>query len=174
MGGSMFQSAPFSAGLGRIAQKPSLGQTEQTWYTRAKAAVGEYDVLWARAQNIADKQYRDGLATKFHGNAADQNGALYRRDSVAFNVSEAEGSTPIKYTIFVEPRVQGRVEKLEEWNRAFTEDVTKGEGLYGTQAPIEDVKKTVTQEDGMPAWVLPVVGLTALVVAGSFLFGSSE
>lgn len=170
----MFQSAPFSYGLGRTAQKPSLGQTEQTWYTRAKAAVGEYDALWERAQRISDSQNRKELAAKFHGNPTDQNGALYRRDSVAFNVSEAEAITPVKYIIFSEPRVQGRVEKLEEWNRGFGTDVNLGEGLYGILPQAEVMKETVVQDGGTPAWVWPVVGVAALLVAGSVLFGSSD
>lgn len=129
-------TAPFavrasSASLGRVA----LGETEMSWFTRAKAAVAKYDDLSTRAAKIADPAYSSGVLGRFRGNPADPAGALYRRNSVAFAVAQAESVQPVNYSVFVRPEVQGRVAQLERWNRELDAAVMSGETRHGvTQA----------------------------------------
>jgi len=170
-GGSMFQYAPFSSGLGAPVAK-QLGQADQQWFARAKASVASYDDLWARAQQISDQAYRDQLAAKYHTKPEDQAGALYRRNSVAFDVSQAESFSPVKYSIYTDSAAQDKVTKLEGWNDQFRGDVEHGEQAYGTQAKPGPVDQTATlKETKLPGWVLPVgIGLGILVI-GALLFG---
>lgn len=162
--------SPFS-GLAETGVPKSLGQTEQTWYSRAKTAVAEYDNLWARTQRIAAKAYRDQLTAQYHGNPNDPEGALYRRNSVASNLAEAEGYTPINYLVFGESRVQSRVEKLESWNRDFKRAVKYGEDTYGVLEEPEVIERTVTVQKAVtPSWVMPVVILGGVVLLGSLFF----
>lgn len=170
-GASMFQHAPFSANLGNPERK-QLGQVDQQWFARAKAGVAAYDDLWARTQLIGNKTYREQLAAKYHTKPEDQDGALYRRNSVAYNISQAESYTPVNYRLFAISQQQNRVSKLEDWNQDFREDVESGELEYGIlPAPeiIERVTTLTTTE--IPKWVLPVgIGVAALII-GSLLLG---
>lgn len=170
LGASSFSMSPFSGAQSAPARK-SLGQAEQTWYSRAKSAVAEYDNLWARAQEIAYKEYREQIASQYHGNPNDPDGAFYRRNSVAENVSEAEGSTPINYLVFGKSRVQNRVEKLEEWNRGLKAAVESGEKTYGKLEKQVIEKVTTVEKSALPGWVVPVMMVTGLVVLGSLVFG---
>lgn len=172
MGGSMFQRAGFAPAMGTQKPKPNLGQVEQQWFTRAKAGVAAYDDLWARTQLIGNKTYREQLASKYHTKPEDQDGALYRRNSVAYNVSQAESYTPVNYRIFAESQQQNRVTKLEDWNSDFRKDVEYGETNYGVLPAPEVIEQvtTVTKTE-VPAWLLPAgLGLGALII-GALLFG---
>ncbi len=155
-GGSMFQNAPFSSALGAPTQK-ALGQTEQQWYTRAKAAVSAYDDLWARAQKIADKTQADHLASTYHGSDV-----VGTRGTVAAAVSAAEDSTPTNYLVFTPQVLRDRVTKLEDTNTAFKADVEQAE--KAATAPPS------TSNTGMPGWLVPAgIGLGILVI-GALLF----
>ena len=170
MGGSMFQTAPFSANLGR--QEKQLGQVDQQWFSRAKASVASYDDLWARAALVANKSYREQLAAKYHTKPEDQDGAFYRRNSVAYNVSQAESYTPVNYVLYAQSQQQNRVTKLEDWNKDFRHDVEYGEKEYGILPAPEVIEQvtTVTKTE-LPGWVLPVgLGIGALII-GALLFG---
>lgn len=172
MSASMFRSAPFAPTLGRKDPAPkSLDQTaEQQWFARAKAAVGQYDELWAKTQQIANKTYREELAAKYHTTPEDRDGALYRRNSVAYNIAQAESYTPVNYLVF-QSQQQNRVTKLEDWNQDFKEDVEYGSQQYGLLPEAQVIEKltTVTQTEA-PAWLLPAgLGLGALVL-GMILF----
>lgn len=168
-GASMFQTAPFSANLGL---SPQLGQEDQQWFARAKAGVAAYDDLWARTQQIADKTYREQLASKYHTKPEDQDGALYRRNSVAYNVSEAESYTPVNYRLYAVGQQQIRVSKLEDWNSDFRKDVEYGEKAYGTLPAPQVIEKTTTvTETKTPGWLIPAgIGLGVLII-GALLFG---
>lgn len=171
MGGTMFRTGPFSPSLGRQEPKPTLGQNEQQWFARAKAAVAQYDELWATTQQIAQKAYREQLASKYHTTPEDRDGALYRRNSVAYNISQAESHSPVRYAIFGESQQQNRVSKLETWNKDFKKDVDNGVFQYGLLEAAEPIEKvaTVSQAE-TPPWLLPAgLGLGAFVL-GLILF----
>lgn len=170
-GASMFQTAPFSMNLGRSEQK-QLGQVDQQWFTRAKAGVAAYDDLWARTKQIGDNAYREQLAAKYHTQPEDAAGALYRRNSVAFNVSEAESHTPVGYGLYAQSDQQDRVTKLEKWVSDFRKDVEYGERTYSIlAAPVAIDQTTTLTKTEMPGWVIPAgIGLGVLII-GALLFG---
>lgn len=163
----MFQSAPF---LGRQESNGSLGQNEQQWFARAKAAVADYDELWARTQQIANKTYREQVAAKYRPPAVDQNGALYRRNSVAYNISQAESYTPVNYLIYNESQQQSRVSKLEDFNKGFREDVKFGEKEYGILDSAQVIENTILKSE-TPAWVLPTAIGAGLMIVGLLFLG---
>jgi len=173
MGGSMFHRSGFAPVMSSPVQKRRLGEDEQKWFTRAKAAVAAYDDLWTRTLLINDKTYREQLAAKYHPKPEDQNGALYRRNSVAYKVSEAESFTPVNYKIFEDTQQQDKVTKLEELNSDFRKDVEYGEKTYGLlQAPaIIEQTTTTAPPTEVPGWLIPAgIGLGALII-GALLFG---
>lgn len=171
MGSSMFQAAPFSANLGRT-EKKQLGQVDQQWFARAKAAVAAYDELWARAQLVANKSYREQLTAKYHTKPEDSDGALYRRNSVAYNISQAESYTPVNYRVYAESQQQNRVSKLEDWVKDLRKDVEYGEKEYGILPAPEIIERVTTlTKTEVPGWVLPAgIGLGVLII-GALLFG---
>lgn len=169
----MFRTAPFSPSLGRTnqqsnGQQQQLGQTDVQWFSRAKAAVALYDELWARTQQIANKTYREELASKYHTTPDDRDGALYRRNSVAYNISQAESYTPVNYLVF-QSQQQNRVSKLEAWNKDFREDVEHGITEYGLLPEPQVIEKVTTRvqtQTETPEWLLP-----AGLGVGAFLLG---
>lgn len=167
LNGSMFQAAPFS----EASSRKGLGQNEQQWFARAKAAIAEYDELWARTQQIANKTYREQVAAKYHPSASNQEGALYRRNSVAYNVSQAESYTPVNYLVYNDSQQQNRISKLEEFNRGFRQDVEFGEKEYGILPAPEIIEKTssVTVQQ-VPGWVVPAAIGAGLLIVGLVFF----
>lgn len=173
MGGSMFHRSGFAPVMSSTLPKRRLGEEEQKWFTQAKAAVAAYDDLWARTKLIADKTYREQLAAKYHTKPEDENGAFFRRNSVAYKVSEAESFTPVNYKIFDDSQQQDKVTKLENWNSDFRKDVEYGEKTYGllqTPEAIEQTTTTTTPTE-VPGWLIPAgIGLGALII-GALLLG---
>lgn len=172
---SMFRSVPFSPVLGqKEGPRQELGQqAEQQWFARAKAAVAQYDELWAKTQQIANKTYREELATKYHTDPSDPDGALYRRNSVAYNLSQAESYTPVNYLVYSTSQQQNRVSKLENWNSDFKEDVNYGSTQYGLLDEPQVIERTSTiTETKAPEWLMPAgLGLGAFLL-GMVLFKS--
>lgn len=169
MSGSLFQDSPFS----KNGQQKGLGQNEQQWFARAKAAVAEYDELWARTQQIANKTYREQIAAKYHPSANNQEGALYRRNSVAYNIAQAESYTPVNYLVYNDGQQQNRVSKLEEFNRGFRKDVEFGEKEYGILPEPAVIERTTTiVSPQTPAWVIPAAVGAGLLVVGILLFNA--
>jgi hypothetical protein len=170
-GGSAFASAPFSAPP-RLAGGRSLGQTEQQWFSRAKTAVTTYDLLVDRTKRIASPQVRESIVSRYIGVPEDQESAIYRRNSVAQNVGEAESYNPVNYLVFGQDRVRSRVEKLEVWNRDFDAQVSAAEASYGV-LPEPVVIERVVQSRAPTDITMPLV-IGGLVLAGiAFLaFGS--
>lgn len=171
-------SVPQSDVFGRpMLAGPQLGQSDQTWYNRAKAAVAKYDQLVDRASRIANRTYRENLFALYHSDPKDTDGAWYRRDRVAADVAQAESYTPINYLIYGVERRQNRVEKLEDWNHDFRQDVKWGEEEYGVlpEPQIITEERIVEVPGAAPGWVLPVsLGLGAIAVAalaGLFIGG---
>jgi len=173
MGGSMFHRSGFAPVMSSTLPKRQLGEDEQKWFTRAKAGVAAYDDLWTRTQLIADKTYREQLAAKYHTKPEDENGALFRRNSVAYKVSEAESFTPVNYKIFEDTQQQDKVTKLENWNSDFRKDVEYGEKTYGLLQAPEAIAQTATAATPteVPGWLIPAgIGLGALII-GALLLG---
>lgn len=168
--GSMFQgSATDAFGLG--SRGSSLGRNAQEWYNEAKEEVKEYDDLMVRATKIANQNVRESIVKRYGGDPTDSNSARYRRDSVAYNISQAEGYTPVNYLIFDKGDVIGRVDKLKEWNSSFKTDVESAERTYGS-LPAPQIVERVTTIGQVPGWVTPVVvgalGVAALAAFGVF------
>ena len=104
--------------------RKSLGETEQAWYTRAKAAVVKYDGLVDRMQKMPAASA--ALGSKFHGDGSPTSGAALR-NTLAARLLEAEGFQPHNYAIFGQPAVQSKVEQLENLDRDFEAAVSAAE-----------------------------------------------
>lgn len=158
MGGSMFRQSPFVNSMSGSPKRPELGENDQQWFARAKAAVAQYDDLWARAQVIKDAAYVAQLTTKYHANPEDPRGAIYRRNAVAYNVAQAESQTPVNYALYQDPKQMERVTKLEEVLASFRKDVEAGESAPSTQA-------------SAPSWLVPVGVGVGVLLLGALLLG---
>lgn len=164
LGGSTFSMSPFS---GTSEAKKSLGQDEQSWYSRARSGIAEYDNLWDRAQRIAPKSIREDLQQKWHGDPNNKDGALYDRNAVAYNLSQAEESVPVNYLVFSQRLVRNRVIRLENWNKDMKADVEDAEKTYGTISPTQIHETIVTVEkSGLPSWAVPAMVMGGLAIVG--------
>lgn len=168
--GSLFQGS--TTDIFGLGESPYLGQRNaQQWYDYAKREVRQYDELIVRARKIANKAARDQIIRTYYGDPADQSGALYRRNSVAANIANAESYTPINYVIYQQDQAQNRVEKLNDWNKDLGAAVKYAEDYYGV-LPNPQVIETTTTVSETPGWVTPVVigalGLGALSLLGVF------
>ncbi len=183
MGGSMFQRSGFTPVMGSPLQKTGLGEDEQKWFTRAKAAAATYDDLWRQAQLIANSTYRGQLASKYHTKPEDQSGTLFLRNSLMYKLSEAESFTPVNYQAFGQSAVQDKVTKLEDSNSDFKKDVDYGSQVYGLLSAPEATGQTsagqtsatqpatTTTPTEVPGWLLPAgIGLGVLII-GALLLG---
>jgi hypothetical protein len=153
-------------GDARLGQAPG-----QALYERAKSAVAEYDRLVDRARRIANSQVRQEILREYHGDPNNREGALFRRNTVAYNISEAEGYIPVNYDVFRRGDVVNRVPKLEDWNEDFEEDVRNAERTYGI-LPEPVIIERFTEVPGAPgAAVFPVVPVLVggVAVAGLVL-----
>lgn len=171
-GGSVFASAPFSA-TPSLAGGRWLGQTEQQWFSRAKTAVTTYDLLVDRTKKIASQRLRESILSRYTGDPRDQESAIYRRNSVAYNVGEAESYAPVDYLIFGKELVRDRVEKLEGWNRDFEKEIAAAEVAYGVLPEPVVVERVIQSAPAATDLTMPFV-IGGLVLAGiAFLaFGS--
>lgn len=169
MGGSMFRQSPF---VNSMNGSPKLGENDQQWFARAKAGVAQYDDLWERAKRINNVDYRSQLAAKYHTVPEDQNGTLYSRNGVAYNVASAESVAPVNYALYQDPRQQERVTKLEEWNASFRRDVEAGEKEYGVlTAPASTDQVTAPTPSAAPSWLVPVGVGVGVLLLGALLLG---
>lgn len=173
--GSLFHgSATNVFGLG--ASRPAMGKVRdaQNWYTYAKSEVGQYDGYLLRARKVANKAAREQLINDYYGDPSDSESAIYRRNSVAANIAQAEQYTPVNYYVFEQSQVQNRVEKLNDWNKDFGDDLKYAEDTYGSlPEPVVIERVTTTTVGETPAWVVPVtVGAVGLAVLAAFgVFG---
>ena len=162
----MFQSAPFSGA--------KLGQIEQQWFARAKAAVAAFDDLYLRARSLASPKVRGEIIRTYVGDASSPDSGLYRRNSVAYNISQAESYTPINYLIFGAQQ-QNRVEKLEDLNRTLETEVKASESIQGVlpePVTIERVVEIPGPTTVQKNLVVPIViGTLALALVGYLVFG---
>jgi hypothetical protein len=123
-----------------------LGQTEQQLYSRAKAAVAEYDRLVHRAvEEIPEVATYKAFALRFLGDPSDPESGTWFRNAVADAVRDAESKAPTDYDVFTPGYVRHRIATLE--------------GL------VRDMEATLVAPDtlavGLPSWVLPAAGVAA-------------
>lgn len=167
-GQSLFSSS-VADGFGfhsALAGRVSMGQTDQEWYVRAKAAVSKFDSLVERLKKIANRGARESLVSRYGlDNPTDKDRGKYMRDAVFYNVFQAESYTPVNYLVFGSTGpARRRVGDLEDVNRDFSDDVKAAENTYGILPEpviierIVEVPGTVTTVT--PSWVVPaaVVG----------------
>lgn len=159
----------FAPGLG--APQASLGATAQNYYDKAKASVSMFDSLVERVKRIANKAERDGIAVTYGLTAPEnQDKAMYMRNALAYDLSEAEKYSPIAYEQGF-PALgpsRGRVAKLESFDTAFEAAVKNAENMYGILPEPETITNYVTTTTTNPLnWVLPVLALgVGIVIAG--------
>lgn len=128
--GGMFAPAPFSFGVRPSLSGRRMGETEQSLYVRAKAAVAKYDDLINRLSQIADETYRAQVTERIHGDALDTSSPVHIRNSVYKSVEQAGEATPTDYLVFSNKPVQDDVQALEDLDRTFEEMVQAGESSY--------------------------------------------
>lgn len=167
----------FAPGLG--AQRVGLGANAEEYYLKAKGAIGQFDSLVERVKRIANKTERDGIAVAY-GLTSPENKdkAMYMRNALAYDVSEADKFTPTAYEQGF-PALgpsRGRVAKLESFNNSFEAAVRNAENLYGILPMPETITNyvTTTTTTTQPLnWILPILALGAGVLVASWagLFG---
>lgn len=106
-----------------------IGETEQAWYARAKAAVIRYDDLAARAEALRPSDVKDALLLEFVGNPADSESGARARNRAAYKAAEAESFAPVAYAVFEPSAAKATVEDLEALNEAFEAEVAEEEAL---------------------------------------------
>jgi hypothetical protein len=154
-------------GDARLGQAPG-----QALYERAKVLVAQYDILVVRARSIANRQARETVLREYHGDPNDREGALFRRNTVAYNISEAEGYVPVNYDVFRRGDVVNRVPKLEAFDDDFEDDVKSAENTYGI-LPEPVVIERFVEVPGAPgapaAFPIVPVLISGVAVAGLVL-----
>lgn len=148
------------------------GTTPQDWYNRAKAAVAKFDQLLSRTSRIASKTERDAIL-EWVGNASTDATPAYRYATVKSDLSDVERFTPPAVQDYQVSRRQGRIEKLEDFNREFEAKVSTAETAHGRlpEPAVIEREKIVTPGAAPPApagtdWTLPLaVGGGAVAVA---------
>jgi len=125
-------SQPATGGFfgNRSLGQARLGDPNIEWYNRAKVAVQRYDDLIIKAARIANKAYREEVLSEYFTDPSDEDGARYRRNTVAYKVGQADSYTPTNYLVFGDSMARNRVEKLEDWVHNLQRDVDYGETNY--------------------------------------------
>jgi len=171
----------FSPAIGEVFNKKSMGaDTDQDWFNRAKREVGQFDSYVERLRRLANKTVRESLWDQYVGDPADSESGAYRRNSVAWNISEAEAYTPVNYMIFAaDPaglRVRNRVTRLDSLNSDFKKDLDSAEATYGLLPDPQIVERIievrVPGEAAAPSFpYVPVLVTAGAVVLGLALLG---
>jgi hypothetical protein len=123
-----------------------LGQTEQQIYSRAKAAVAEYDrLVYRAAEEIPEVEGYKVFARRFLGDPSDPESGTWFRNAVEERVRVAESQVPTNYDVFTPGYVRHRIATLEGF--------------------VRDMEATLAAPDtlavGLPSWVLPAAGVAA-------------
>lgn len=171
----MFRSASLS---GKLIGAPMGGQrmgqsSGQDWYNMAVKQVQKFDDILLRLRKVANKAAREQLAATFVGDPGDSESGMYRRNSVASNVSEAQQYTPVNALVFDQSRVQGRVEKLREITHDFLAAVESAEATWGVLPDPQIIERVVEVQgpgEGIP--IVPIVIGGAGVLALLALLGA--
>lgn len=120
-GVSSFQPSAFLS----MASAPRMGQYDQTWYERAKAALAKYEELVSNTSVLNEPAVREDLISRYSGDLLQADSVATLINILAQEVQEAESYVPTRYEVFADRERQGRVEKLEYYNRLFESDIAK-------------------------------------------------
>ena len=143
-----------------------MGQTGQQWYGRAQQAVARYDQWIEQARKIANAQAREAVLDAYYGDPNDEDSALYRRNSVARYIDQAEGFTPVNYNIFEKASRQERIVKLEEWNSDLRSATKDAIAMWGELPEPVIIERLVPGET--PKWFWPAaIGLGGIAIAAA-------
>lgn len=134
----------------------TLGLTAQEWYTRAKEALAQYELLLKKLDTIDNKTERDNIRA-WLGKPEDENRATYRYNTVkqdsTYDVArEGVGA-------YNEDRRQGRVEKLEAFNKDFKDMVDQALKVHGVRLPGETRIETREVESSLTTPILIGAGV---------------
>lgn len=111
----------------------SLGtDSPQQWYLRAKRAVATFDVLKQRYDALPSGTEKRAILEKI-GTKDNDSSWMYRYLSVASDVAQVEGYTPLNYEIYASDHRQNRVPKLEDNNAEFGQMMAIAEAKAGIQ-----------------------------------------
>lgn len=143
---------------------PTLGQpTSPDWYTRAQAAISDFDALRARLARVADPGERARILAWF-GDPAQAGTPANRYLAVGADASAAQrAGTAASYA---NPTVTDRVALLEDSVRQLDAMVTNAETAYGqlTQpVALAPITQASTQKQD---WTTPALIGIGLVTAG--------
>lgn len=166
----------FSPAVNDIFAPRSLGaDTNQDWYNRAKREIAQFDGYVERLRRLASRPVREDLWKTYVGDPADSESGAYRRNTVAWHITEAESYTPINYLVFGadDPgmRVRNRVTKLDSLNSAFKADLDSAEATYGLLPEPQIIEKIIeVRVPGAPV-AAPFPLVPVLVVGGVAVVG---
>ncbi len=126
-GPGLFSQERFLSAERGTPRRAVLGETEQAWYTRAKAAAVKYDSLVDRAGALSDKAASSALLAQFYGTSKTPTQGRNVRNSLATVLLQAEAQNPHDYSMFGRQDIQSNVETLENLDRTFDDAVTAAE-----------------------------------------------
>lgn len=181
-GASGQRSAWFAPTVNEIFRPSGLGaDPDQEWYSRAKREVAQFDGYVERLRRLANRQVREDLWKEYVGDPGDSESGAYRRNTVAYHISQVESYTPLNYKVFASDpvglRARNRVTKLDSLNRSFKGDLDSAEATYGLLPEpqiIERIVEVRAPQEAQPAapfpWV-PVVIIGAAAIGGLALLG---
>jgi tetrahydromethanopterin S-methyltransferase subunit B len=156
-----------------LGQRKLSQSSGQDWFNMAVKQVQKFDDIVMRLRKVANKQVREQLAERFIGDPGDAESGMYRRNSVASNVAEAQQYTPVNTLVFDASRVQNRVEKLRDITHDFLAEVESAEASWGSLPDAQIIERVVEVEvPGQQTFpVVPVVLGGAGVIALLALLG---
>lgn len=171
----------FSPSIGEVFSRKSMGvDTDQDWYNRAVREVSQYDSYVERLRKLAHKTVRESMWDEYVGDPTDAESGAYRRNTVAYHISEAEAFTPINYKIFsADPaglRARNRVSRLDSLNSSFKKDIDSAEATYGLLPDPQIVERIVevrvpVEVESKPFPYVPVIAVAGGVIAVLALLG---
>ncbi len=142
-----------------------LGQTAQTWYNRARAAMERFQILKAQVQGIDNQAARNTIVT-WLGRPGIEGTPEWRYAGVNFNFTTSVQEFGIE--AYDKSDRQGRVEDLESFNDQLSNKIDLARVTYGSR-PVTPVIPGVPAPVTGPDLTLPIVGVGLLVAAAVIL-----
>lgn len=167
----------FSPAIGEVFAKKTLGvDVDLDWFNRAKREIEQYDSYVERLRHLANRQARESIWSEYVGDQADSESGAFRRNSVAWHISEAEAYTPVNYMVFAADapglRVRNRVTKLDSLNSSFKKDLDAAEATYGLLPDPQIVERYIeVRVPGAPVETSSFPIVPVLVVGGAVVLG---